>query len=90
MLGQLVDGHGPRRRELRLPHDAGALQVAEAGGEDVRADPGERIGEVGVAPLAQHELPDHEKLPPVPDLVEGMCDGAVLAIALHNRIVCLH
>ena len=89
VLGQLVDGHGPRRRELRLPHDAGALEVAQAGGEDVRADPGQRIGEVGVAPLAEHELADHEELPPVADLVEGMCHRAVLAVALHNRIVCL-
>ena len=56
VLGQLVHGDRPRRRQFRLADDPRRLEVAEAGREDVRADAGERLGEIRVAPLTQHQL----------------------------------
>jgi hypothetical protein len=82
---QLVDRHRRRRRQLRPPHDTGALQVAEPSREDVRADAGERVREIGVAPLAEHQLAHDEQRPAIPDQVEGMGNGAVLVIALHGH-----
>ena len=82
---QLVDRDRRGRRQLCPPHDTGALEVAEPSREDVRADAGERVREIGVAPLAEHQLAHDEQRPAIPDQVEGVGDGAVLVVALHGH-----
>ena len=80
-------GHGPRRRSLVLRTIPAASRSRS---RDVRmlSDAGERLGEIRVAALAEHQFAHDEELPAVTDLIEGMGDGAVLAVALHTRIVC--
>ena len=46
---QLVDGGRGGRRELRPRQDARPLELAQARREDVRADAGEAVEEVGEA-----------------------------------------
>ena len=41
VVGELVDTGGGRRRQPALGDDAARLEVAQPGGEDVRADPGQ-------------------------------------------------
>src|SRR5205823_12917136 len=57
VVRQLVDA-GSRRWRERLPRDdAGGLEIAEPGREDVRPDSGQAPGEVGVALRPLQQLP---------------------------------
>src|SRR6266545_3993794 len=75
--GQLVDLR--RRRRVQTPF---RLQLLEPRREDVRADAGQAGSEVGVALRALEQLPDDEERPALPNLAEGVGDGAVLVVAL--------
>ncbi len=87
VLGQLV--HGRRRGwgQLSLLDDAARLELAQTSREDVRADPGHPLQQVGVALRALEELPHDEECPPLADEAEGVTDGAVLVVALAHALV---
>ena len=71
-----------------LLHDPAALELLEPRGQDVRADPGQAAGQVGVALGAVEELTDDEKRPALSDETKGVRHRAVLVVALaHARSV---
>jgi len=82
VLRELVDARCRGRRQLALRDDAGGLEVAEAIRQDVRADSGELLDEVGVPLGAVHELQYDEKAPPFSDEPERVGDRAVTVVAL--------
>jgi len=59
--GQLVDGRRGRRRELVLAHHTARLELAQPGGEHVRAAAREPFVQVRIAKRAMHELPDDQE-----------------------------
>jgi hypothetical protein len=90
VVGELVDGGGGRRRQRPLPDHARVLQPAKPRREDVRADPGQGAGEVGVALGPEQEVADDEERPPVADQIEGVRDAAVLVVgSLVHRLLTL-
>jgi hypothetical protein len=86
-VGQLVDGGRGRRRQLVPGDQARGLEILEPGGEDVGADPGQALDEIGVALGAVHELPGDEKCPALADEAQCAGDRAVLVVALHVKII---
>ena len=66
-------------------HDAAGLELPQAGGQDVRPDPGEPGGEVGVAGRALQQLADDEQRPALAHEREGVRDRAVLVEPLPHR-----
>src|SRR5205807_10497831 len=84
VVRQLVDPGGGRWRQRLLRGDAGGLEVAEPGCEDVRSDSGQALGEVGVALRPPQQLADDEQGPAVADDVEGVSHGAVLVVVLRH------
>ena len=88
VLGELVDPGGGRRRQRPLRDDSARLEVAQAGGEDVRADAGEARDEVGVALRAAHQLEDDQERPPLADQAERVGHRAVLVVALVHARQC--
>jgi len=80
---QLVHRRGGRRRQLRLLDDPAGLEILEPGGEDIRADPGQPVDEIGVAPRALQQLAHDKQRPPLTDETERVGDWAVLVVALH-------
>ena len=91
VLGQLVDGRRGGRREAPPRDDSVSLEVLEPGSEDVRPAAVEAGVEVRVPELAVLEkLTDDEQRPALADHVEGVCDRAVLVVALHRRLRIVH
>jgi hypothetical protein len=86
-VGQLVHVRGGGRREVVAPDDAVVLELAQALGEHVRADPGQTRAQVGEALGAEQQLAHHEQGPAVADRIERAGDAAAVAIRTHARIV---
>ena len=71
---QLVDGRRGRRRQLPLLDEAGRLELLEPRGQDVRADPGQLVDEVGVPLRPVHQLAHDEQRPALADEAERARD----------------
>src|SRR6185312_11210866 len=86
--GQLVHLRRCRRRQPPLREDARGLEILQPRGEDIRADAGQRVGEVRVALRALQELADDQQRPALADPLERVGDRAVLLVVLgHARSV---
>ena len=66
-LGQLVDGDRRGTREGALLDDALLLQTDQAVGEDVGADAGQPVGQVGEPLGPEQQLADDERCPALAD-----------------------
>src|SRR5581483_11987295 len=88
VVGELVDARGRGRRQPPLRDDAGGLEVAEPGRQDVRPDARQALRQVGVALRPVHQLLDDEHRPPLPDEAEGVRDGAVVLVFLGHGLHC--
>ena len=82
-IGQLVDGDRRGAREGALLDDAVLLQAGQAVGEDVRADAGQPVGQVGEPLGAEQQLADDERRPALADDVERDRGRTALTVALH-------
>src|SRR5439155_25744597 len=83
--GQFVDRR--RRRGWQLParHDAVALELTEAVGDQVRAGARQRTADVGEPLGPEQQLAHHEQRPAFPDRVQRAGDGAGVPVAPARR-----
>src|SRR5207248_9648353 len=81
VLGELVDDGRSRGRKGPPSDHTVALELLEAGGEHVRADPRQSAAEVGEALRAEEQVTDEEQRPALADEVERASDTAELVIA---------
>jgi hypothetical protein len=78
VLGELVDGGCGGRRELAALDEAGVLELAQARRENLRADAGQALGDVGVAARPLQELAHDEQRPALANDRQRVRDRAVL------------
>src|SRR3954447_5518574 len=86
-VGQLVGARRPRRWQGDLAQHPGLLELTQALGEHVGADPAQARAQVGEPLGSEHELPGHQEGPSLPDDVERASDAAgvvVRALAGHG------